>query len=108
MAVDTLVGRLVDLTGRQSIADRQLALVARLADPSTATAKQPSELLASAVTADDGTFITARPPGSYVDAFVVLDDGSGRLHLELELDGTFPEELVVFLNELESHLRYAN
>jgi len=102
MAADPLVGRLIDLTGRRPIADRKLALVARSLTEDDATV-----LLATAITADDGSFVTARPTGSHRDAFVVLDDGLGRLHLELELDGTFPDEVVVFLNELESHLRYA-
>lgn len=108
MTVDALVGRLVDLTGRRPIADRELALVARAQNTTQHRSKAPSQLLATATTAEDGTFVTTRPVGRYHDAFVVLDDGSGRLHLELELDGTFPEEVVVFLNELESHLRYAN
>ena len=65
------------------------------------------ELLTTAMTASDGTFVATRPSGHWRDAFVILDDGLGRLHLELELDGTFPDEVVIFLNELESHLRYS-
>lgn len=100
-ATDPLVGRLVDLTARRPVGDRHLAILGR------PTGSDGPQLLATAISSDDGTFVTRRPDGRYRDAFVVLDDGSGRLHLELELDGSFPDEIVLFLNELESHLRYA-
>jgi hypothetical protein len=102
---DPLVGRLVDLTGRRPLADRALAFLGRALTPGDGRRLQ---LLARATTADDGSFVTSRPQGRYAEAFVILDDGTGRLHLELELDGTFPDEVVIFLNELESHLRYAH
>lgn len=105
MTVEPLVGRLVDLTSRRAVGDRKVALLARPA--TTRHTDGPPELLTTAMTAADGTFVAPRPAGHWRDAFVILDDGIGRLHLELELDGTFPDEVVVFLNELESHLRYA-
>ena len=104
MTGDPLVGRLVDVMGRRPVADRSLAILAR---PHVGGSAGAASVVARTTTAHDGSFVTARPRGTYVDAFVVLDDGSGRLHVELELDGSFPDELVVFLNELESHLRYA-
>ena len=105
MTVEPLVGRLVDLTGRRPVGDRKVAILARPLGDGLHDAAP--ELLATAMTAPDGTFVTSCPMGRWRDAFVILDDGSGRIHLDLQLDGTFPDEVVVFLNELESHLRYA-
>jgi len=104
MAGDPLVGRLVDVMGRRPVADRSLAILAR---PYVGGSAEALTVVAKTTSGGDGSFVTTRPGGTYVDAVVVLDDGSGRLHVELELDGSFPDELVVFLNELESHLRYA-
>ena len=103
MAVDAVVGRLVDLTGRHALGDRRIALGARPLGVDDAAPR----VVSTAVTAADGSFVAAYPSGRWEEAFVILDDGQGRLHLELELDGSFPLEVVVFLNEIESHLRYA-
>ena len=57
-------------------------------------------------TDEHGQFIGAVPSGRFLHAFVVLDDASGRIPIDLRPDGTFPDEVVIFLNSLDSHLRF--
>ena len=57
-------------------------------------------------TDENGQFISAVPAGRFLDAFAVLDDASGRIPIALRPDGSFPDEVVIFLNSLDSHLRF--
>jgi hypothetical protein len=46
------------------------------------------------------------PARGFLEAFAVLDDGSGRIPIDLRPDGRFPDEVVIFLNSLDPHLRF--
>lgn len=94
MAGDTMVGRLVDLTGMARLSDTTITIVARLIDDPSS----PISVVSTALTSSDGTFVTRRPTGRFADASLIMENGSRRLPLVLDLDGSFPEEIVVFLD----------
>ena len=103
----TIVGRLVDLLNRQRVDEREVALLGRLIT-SEGEHDLPghAEVVLRTTTDAHGRFIGATPEGRFIEAFALLDDASGRIPVELNPDGTFPDEIVIFLNTLDSHLRY--
>ncbi len=94
MADDTMIGRIVDLTGMARLHDSEITIIARPIDEPRGSLA----VVAAALTTSDGSFVTERPQGRFADASLILENGSRRLPLVLDIDGSFPEELVVFLD----------
>jgi hypothetical protein len=103
----TLVGRLVVIGGSHLVAHRDVAVFGTPISPDGAhDVAGGDRLLGRTTTDDDGCFELPRPPGRYLRAFALLDDGGGRRDIDLLDDGCFPDEVAIVLSGQPSHLRF--
>jgi hypothetical protein len=102
-----VVGRVIDLVRGHRAAGLELALLGRPITPA-GDHDWPGrhEVVLRTRTDENGQFIGAVPARGFLEAFAVLDDGSGRIPIDLRPDGRFPDEVVIFLNSLDPHLRF--
>jgi hypothetical protein len=102
-----LVGRLVVIGGPQAIADREVAVFGMPISPDGGHDVTGGDRLLGRTTTDaDGGFELPSPPGRYLRAFALLDDGAGRRDIDLLDDGSFPDEVAIVLSGQPSHLRF--
>jgi hypothetical protein len=102
-----LVGRLVVIGGPYLVADREIAVFGTpISHDGGHDVSGGDRLLGRTTTDAAGGFELPHPPGRYLRAFALLDDGAGRRDIDLLDDGSFPEEVAIVLSGQPSHLRF--
>jgi hypothetical protein len=102
-----LIGRLVVIGGPHLVAEREIALFGTpISHDGAHDVTGGDRLLGRTTTDAEGGFELPHPPGRYLRAFALLDDGAGRRDIALLDDGSFPEEVAIVLSGQPSHLRF--